>query len=211
MKKLFILLLMVLLPSLLSYAKRYYPVWTCDNTGNSHYCGEGYVDFEITSKYLMDRNENKKYDLIGVYDNGDRHYECKYNLGHIPFKRTIIISADQKNARVIGGAQGQPSWRTDFVDDKAKRDRLYAEHYMDRTDGIDFSMPSNYGSSNDGSSTRRSSNSKASCPHCHGTGVDLSPSSGGGRASHLAHYNSAGQDCPYCGRKTKHYHYKCLH
>lgn len=210
MKKLLALLALIVLPSLLSYAKRYYPVWTCDNIGNSHYCSDGYVDYEITSQYLIDRTENKKYVLIGVYDNGDRHYECKYVLGHVPFKRTIILSSDQKNARVIGGSNGQPSWRTDFVDDKAKRDQLYSEHYMERTDGIDFSMPSNNGSSNN-SSTKKSSSSAANCPHCHGTGVFLSPSSGGGRASHLAHYNSAGQVCPFCGRKTEHYHYKCLH
>lgn len=211
MKKIFILLWLILLPSLFSSAKKYYPVWTCDNTGNSHYCSEGYVDFEITPNSLIDKTENKKYVLIGVYDNGDRHYECKYYLGQIPFKRTIIISSDKKNARVIGGAQGQPSWRTDYVDDKAKKDRLYTEHFMDRTEGIDFSMPSNSRSSNDTPSTKRNSISAANCPHCHGTGVDLSPSSGGGRASHLAHYNSSGQVCPYCGRKTKHYHYKCIH
>lgn len=49
------------------------------------------------------------------------------------------------------------------------------------------------------------------CSSCGDTGVNPSPSSGGSRTSWVAHYNSQGNKCPYCGRYTQHYHDRCAH
>lgn len=67
---------------------------------------------------------------------------------------------------------------------------------------------SNYGGYSSGSS-RGSSNSSSTCSKCHGTGVSPVPNSGGSLASWVAHYNSAGSDCPYCNRFDEHYHDRC--
>ena len=66
-------------------------------------------------------------------------------------------------------------------------------------------------SSSSGSNSSRSSSSsrKQSCSSCGGTGVDPTPNSGGALHNWVAHYNSSGTKCRYCGRYTGHYHDKC--
>lgn len=62
------------------------------------------------------------------------------------------------------------------------------------------------GSSNSSSSSRSSS---GVCTRCGGTGVDPARNSGGSLSSWVAHFNSQGDKCPYCGSYTKHFHDKC--
>jgi len=61
------------------------------------------------------------------------------------------------------------------------------------------------------SSSSSRSNSSSSCYKCHGTGVDPSQSSGGNMSQWVAHYNSSGSKCPYCGGYNEHWHTKCAH
>lgn len=49
------------------------------------------------------------------------------------------------------------------------------------------------------------------CSSCGGTGVSPTPKSGGSLQSWIAHFNSQGNKCPYCGRYTKHFHDRCAH
>lgn len=86
--------------------------------------------------------------------------------------------------------------------------RLYAQHVAEAeawkaTESTIVTSPS--------SSSSSSSYSTSNCPYCNGTGVTLSPSSGGNMSNMVAYYNSQGQKCPYCNSYTKHYHTKCLH
>lgn len=67
------------------------------------------------------------------------------------------------------------------------------------------------GSGSSSSSSSNSSGSSGSCFRCHGTGVDPSKSSGGNLSSWVAHYNSSGSKCPYCGAYDEHWHTKCPH
>lgn len=48
-----------------------------------------------------------------------------------------------------------------------------------------------------------------SCPSCGGTGVSKVANSGGSRTEWVAYYNSSGQECPYCGSYTQHFHDRC--
>lgn len=69
---------------------------------------------------------------------------------------------------------------------------------------------SSSGSSYYESSPNRSrSAQKANCSTCHGTGYDPTPYTHSASAD--SYLNSAGYRCPYCGRSTKHYHYRCPH
>ena len=67
----------------------------------------------------------------------------------------------------------------------------------------------NSSSSSSSSRSRSSSSSRSSCSRCGGTGVDPSPSSGGGLSSWVKYYNSDGVKCPYCGRYNSHLHNRC--
>ena len=67
----------------------------------------------------------------------------------------------------------------------------------------------NSSSSRSSSSSKSSNNRNHSCSNCGGTGVDPTPNSGGSLHNWVAHYNSSGTKCRYCGRYTKHYHDKC--
>lgn len=58
-------------------------------------------------------------------------------------------------------------------------------------------------------SDRNSRGNNRACSSCGGTGVSPTPNSGGSRSSWVAHYNSQGNKCPYCGSYTKHFHDKC--
>lgn len=54
-------------------------------------------------------------------------------------------------------------------------------------------------------------NSGSVCTYCGGSGVNPTQSSGGGRQSWVAYYNSSRLKCPYCGRFNAHYHERCFH
>lgn len=54
-----------------------------------------------------------------------------------------------------------------------------------------------------------SNNSNRTCTSCGGTGVSKTPNTGGSRTSWVAHYNSSGSRCPYCGSYTQHFHNRC--
>lgn len=56
---------------------------------------------------------------------------------------------------------------------------------------------------------RRRSHESGTCSSCDGTGVNPIPNSGGSRTSWVAHYNSSGSKCPYCGKYSQHYHDRC--
>lgn len=58
-------------------------------------------------------------------------------------------------------------------------------------------------------SDRSSRGNNRTCSSCGGTGVSPTPNSGGSRSSWVAHYNSQGSKCPYCGSYTKHFHDRC--
>lgn len=83
--------------------------------------------------------------------------------------------------------------------------------------GVDGSVISNtnFGSGGSSSSSRSSSSgssnssSRSSCSACRGTGVDLSPSSGGNLTKWVAHHNSSDQVCPFCNRTYEHWHTRC--
>jgi len=56
--------------------------------------------------------------------------------------------------------------------------------------------------------SERDSNN-GTCRSCGGTGVCKTPNSGGSLSSWVAHYNSRGNKCPYCGSYSQHFHDKC--
>ena len=60
-----------------------------------------------------------------------------------------------------------------------------------------------------GSSSSGRDNDKGVCRSCGGTGVSKTPNSGGSLNSWVAHYNSNGSRCPYCGGYTQHFHNRC--
>lgn len=59
------------------------------------------------------------------------------------------------------------------------------------------------------SPNRSRSSQKANCSVCHGTGYDPTPYSHSASAD--SYLNHSGNRCPYCGKTTKHYHYRCRH
>ncbi len=71
------------------------------------------------------------------------------------------------------------------------------------------------GSSSSGSSyynnspNRSRATQKANCSICHGTGYDTTPYKHSASAD--SYHNMTGYSCPYCGRTTNHYHYRCRH
>lgn len=71
-----------------------------------------------------------------------------------------------------------------------------------------ISQSINWDSGSSSSSSSSSSNSGV-CSSCGGTGVSPTPNSGGSLASWVAHYNSQGNRCHYCGRYTQHFHDRC--
>lgn len=73
---------------------------------------------------------------------------------------------------------------------------------------LDANAASRRGSSSSDRSSRSNRNNRA-CSSCGGTGVSPTPNSGGSLSSWVAHYNSQGNKCPYCGSYTKHFHDKC--
>lgn len=72
---------------------------------------------------------------------------------------------------------------------------------------VSWDSGSSSSSSSSSSSKRRSSSGP--CHSCGGTGVNPISNTGGSRGSWVAHYNSRGNKCPYCGRYSSHYHDKC--
>ena len=60
-----------------------------------------------------------------------------------------------------------------------------------------------------GSSRHKRNDTDGGCRSCGGTGISPIPNSGGSRTSWVAHYNSQGNKCPYCGSYTKHFHDRC--
>lgn len=58
-----------------------------------------------------------------------------------------------------------------------------------------------------GSSSNNHNN--GTCRSCGGTGVNRTPNTGGSRTSWVAHYNSQGNKCPYCGNYSSHFHDRC--
>lgn len=73
---------------------------------------------------------------------------------------------------------------------------------------LDANGASRRGGSSSGRSSRSNRNNRT-CSSCGGTGVSPTPNSGGSLSSWVAHYNSQGNKCPYCGSYTKHFHDKC--
>lgn len=51
--------------------------------------------------------------------------------------------------------------------------------------------------------------SSRSCSSCGGTGVSKTPNTGGSRTNWVAHYNSQGEKCQYCGGYSAHFHDRC--
>lgn len=70
-------------------------------------------------------------------------------------------------------------------------------------------LDANAKSQRGGSGYDRSNRNSRTCSSCGGTGVSPTPNSGGSLSSWVAHYNSQGNKCPYCGSYTKHFHDKC--
>lgn len=102
-----------------------------------------------------------------------------------------------------------------FWEATASNRRIYVQNLNDMwnlagamsaqiVNGMDWGTSSSSGSS---SSSRRSNSGV--CSNCGGTGVSPTPNSGGSLSSWVAHYNSQGNKCPYCGSYTKHFHDKC--
>lgn len=89
---------------------------------------------------------------------------------------------------------------------------LYDSHLYD-ANGRRIYVSSGSSSYDSGSSSSRSSRSNShnsgTCSSCGGTGVSPTPNTGGSRSSWVAHYNSSGQDCPYCNRYDSHFHDRC--
>jgi len=93
-------------------------------------------------------------------------------------------------------------------------EKNFKKYYADLvTTAYSISQSINWdsGSSSSSSSSRSSSRRSSSgiCTSCGGTGVNPTPNSGGSLSSWVAHYNSQGNKCPYCGSYTKHFHDKC--
>lgn len=88
---------------------------------------------------------------------------------------------------------------------------LYDSHLYDANGRrIYVSSGSSYDSGSSSSSSRsRSNHNSGTCSSCGGTGVSPTPNSGGSRSSWVAHYNSSGEDCPYCNRYDSHFHDRC--
>lgn len=59
------------------------------------------------------------------------------------------------------------------------------------------------------SPNRSRATQKANCSICHGTGIDPTPYTHSASAD--SYHNYAGYSCPYCGKATNHYHYRCRH
>ena len=73
---------------------------------------------------------------------------------------------------------------------------------------LDTNAASRRGRSGSDRSSRSNRNDRT-CSSCGGTGVSPTPNSGGSLSSWVAHYNSQGNKCPFCGSYSKHFHDKC--
>ena len=92
----------------------------------------------------------------------------------------------------------------------AKNFKMYYANLVTAAYSASQSLNWNSGSANSSSSSSSSRRSSSGvCSSCGGTGVSPTPNSGGSLSSWVAHYNSQGNKCPYCGRYTKHFHDKC--
>lgn len=89
---------------------------------------------------------------------------------------------------------------------------LYDSHLYD-ANGRRIYVSTGSSSYDSGSSSRssrsRNNHNSGTCSSCGGTGVSPTPNSGGSRSSWVAHYNSSGEDCPYCNRYDSHFHDRC--
>ncbi len=226
--KQFILLLFFLFSfSFFVYPRDYYACVGYGLVNGSVTCfNDGPKRFDIASSYLIDysKGENARTSQFKYIDeNGNRVYETWVNMPTIWGKYEYTkfceyrVAPDYSCFNELSYSHGSVFYVSVFVNNRADRDRFYEQNKDKQSAGMNFN-PYDFGSSgfssgsNSGDSRGRNSyNSAANCSYCRGTGVMLSPSSGGGRASHVAYYNSAGTQCPYCSYTNQHYHYKCLH
>lgn len=103
--------------------------------------------------------------------------------------------------------------RGEYLNSQSKK--MFKKYWADMVSNVAAAMNSfnyniggNSSSGSSGSSSSRRSNSGV-CSSCGGTGVSPTPNSGGSRTSWVAHYNSQGNRCQYCGSYTQHYHDRC--
>ncbi|MDO5394954.1 MAG: hypothetical protein Q4F07_03190 [Bacteroidales bacterium] len=198
------------------YSREYYPMEILGFAGQHEFFNDGSRKIEITSDYLIDENDNVTAKFRYIDENGRRVYD---HTSQYEFRTEYRVSSDEKKLVKISYTRNTKfCCAIHYTDDEGERDRYYAENHHLSSGGYSMNQFNNWisdsgSSDNSGHSSGHSSShrSSADCPYCRGTGVNLSPASGGGAASHVAYYNSAGVKCPYCNSTTKHYHYKCLH
>lgn len=80
--------------------------------------------------------------------------------------------------------------------------------YMNAYGNINTSRLSDFDSSSGSRGSSSSRSSKGSCGYCNGTGVDPQPCDAG-RSTWKAYYNTSGSKCPHCGRYDSHMHDRC--
>lgn len=114
-----------------------------------------------------------------------------------------LSASNLKRVKQYGFWKANATNRSTYIQNLKNLSNMAAIMSQQIVDGMDWESSS--GSS--GSSKRRSSG--GICSSCGGTGVSPTPNSGGSRSSWVAHYNSQGNKCPYCGSYTKHFHDKC--
>lgn len=108
-----------------------------------------------------------------------------------------------KRVRRYGFWKANSKNRSTYIQNLKNISNMAAIMSQQIVDGMDWGTSS----SSSGSNNRRSSG--GACSNCGGTGVSPTPNSGGSRSSWVAHYNSKGNRCQYCGSYTQHYHDKC--
>jgi len=122
----------------------------------------------------------------------------------------LYLSKDWSHIK-MGTGNNLLTYRTEISFDEYKQlhDREVANR--DKYDPYRPENPNSTGSNGQSrSSNRNGSSGKSSrCNKCNGSGVDPSPSTGGGMTAWVAYYNADGSNCRYCKVRVKHYHNRC--
>ena len=119
---------------------------------------------------------------------------------------TYSINAGNKNAKTWLNRLNEHGEFTE-----SQKENIYSYYlnvYSHVTSASAAIVNNIWGDSGTSNSSRRSS-SKSNCAYCHGTGYDPTPYNNS--ASSDSYYNPAGNTCRYCGKKSRHYHYRCRH
>lgn len=207
MKKLLIILALFQI-ALISEAKTYYDLVFAFGNGAIQLSNGGTTDISVSNSevsWTFNNGMGVRVPFKKIDSKGNRVYRSSSNeFGQYSI---ITLTPDYNNMVITvmyGNDWAASRWLTSS---KSIQKNFISNNQHLNSKGIDFRAL--YEQSSIHPDKNRST--AKSCTVCNGSKVDPSPNEGGSLNNWVAYYNSAGSNCPYCKRSSKHFHDRCSH